>query len=300
MSLLLGEKIPVSFIEDDCSINIKTVNSEVIIDKGSVKITNKAHDGTLTVLNPDDTCVFETNRDRERYPELFESYSWGGNNDEFPNGPSAVAMTIQFSGTNLHFSGLPEYTLPLNIPNTDDEPIRFFNTDINQYEVNSPMAMYVAIPLVLGHADDTTTGLFWLTSETWVDVNDSTLRFMSESGYIDLFLWNGKPSQILDGYTQLTGRPMLAPGFTLGFHQCRWGYMSADELKTVSKRMDELMVSHDAVWADLDYTDDKKYFIFNKNNSKDPKELTNFFAHNHRYLVTFHDPHIKVDSSYYV
>jgi len=41
----------------------------------------------------------------------------------------------------------------------------------------------------------------------------------------------GSPAQLLERYTQLTGRPPLPPRWALGYHQSRWGYRTEEAVR---------------------------------------------------------------------
>ncbi|OHS97526.1 Neutral alpha-glucosidase AB [Tritrichomonas foetus] len=275
-----------------------------------VHVINKNGQRRLTI-NADNTAVFETSRDKEKYPELFESHNWGGHTDQFPNGPTSVALDIDFISPKTRLSALPSHTLPLSLQNTisDDsnpitDPIRLFTTDINSYEVNSVMAMYGAIPFIFAHSLDGNDGVFWCNpSETWVDISSikgegKRARLMSEGGYIDLFISSGQPSDITNTFTQITGRPQLLPYFGLAFHQCRWGYLTADEVREVDEKLDAIHLPHDVLWLDLDHTDNRKYFTFHSTNFKDPHKLLDHLDKNRRQLVVLNDPHLRAEDSY--
>ena len=54
------------------------------IQKKPFLVTTYDKDGKKRVsLNQEDNAVFETNRDKEKEPDLFKSYNWGGHTDEF-------------------------------------------------------------------------------------------------------------------------------------------------------------------------------------------------------------------------
>lgn len=88
--------------------------------------------------------------------------------------------------------------------------------------------------------------------------------------------------------------------WTLGYHQCRYAYRSADEVKEVIAKMDEANFPMDAVWLDIDYAIGKKYFTWNPETFSNPIELQQTINSTNRKLVTIIDPHIKVEDGYYV
>ncbi|XP_026685192.1 neutral alpha-glucosidase AB-like [Diaphorina citri] len=51
---------------------------------------------------------------------------------------------------------------------------RLYNLDVFEYELDSPMSLYAAIPFVTAHNSHHSVGVFWLNAaETWVDVTRS-------------------------------------------------------------------------------------------------------------------------------
>lgn len=62
------------------------------------------------------------------------------------------------------------------------------------------------------------------------------LIYSAENGQLSYFFIHGNNDQILDAYTNLTGKQPLPPRWSLGFIQSRFGYKSAKEtLETVKK-----------------------------------------------------------------
>ena len=304
----LNDKRNFEFTQTENKCELKSNKQILSIQYSPFLIEVRDDKGESVILNFNDTAIFETKRDKEKYPSLFEKNYFNGFEDTFKNGPTSVAMSIRFLGQESRLSGLPAHTFPLSLPDTTNtDPIRFYNTDINEYELNSGMAMYGSVPLVYAHSLDRTLALFWSNpSETWVDIKSAQdrsytdTRFMSEGGFIDIYIFTGKPQEIVDEYTQLTGRPLLSPRFALGYHQSRWCYMTQEDLVMVSKKLDAIGVPHDVMWLDLDHTDDRKYFHWHPTNFPSPKKMLSDFAKNKRYVVALVDPHLKADKSYNV
>ena len=281
-------------------------------------ITLTTTKGRVLTINPDDTAVFEHNRDRNKNPTLFNAADFEGTVDKIPNGPTSVAMDFLFLGDNVRFHGLPEHTLNLTLPYTTNrlkrrnkivynpvtDPIRLFNVDINRYEIGNPMAMYGAIPFLMARDSKKTTGLFWCNpSETWIDTSNertgNLARFLSEGGYIDFFVFTGvTPADVVKKYTQLTGRPQLVQGFALGYHQSRWGYKSTKEIRNVLTQLDKNLIPCDAIWLDIDHTDDKMYFTFDPHGFSDIKKFQDEIDPLERKVVCLIDPHLRIDMGY--
>lgn len=259
-------------------------------------------------------------------PEEDESTWWeetfGGNTDSKPRGPESVAMDITFPGFS-HVYGLAEHTGPLSLKETrgregnHDQPYRMYNADVFEFELDSPMTLYGSIPFMTAHNKDTTVGVFWLNAaETWVDIvktkhtanilslglksgADTHTHWMSESGLIDIFILLGpKPQDMNKKYAELTGYSQLPPMFSIAYHQCRWNYMSDEEVREVDQKFDKFNIPLDVIWLDLEYTDDRKYFTWNPDTFKDPIGMLKQLAETERQLVVLIDPHIKNTGNY--
>ena len=150
----------------------------------------------------------------------------------------SVGFTITFTGAQDVY-GLPEHATDLSLKTTTQseykEPYRLYNLDVFEYELDEPMALYGAIPMLVARntlsKPATLQGAFFHNpSETFVDVTalpdgSKQVHFMAESGVLDVFVFVGPElKDILDAYTSFTGRPELPPIFSLGYHQCRWNY----------------------------------------------------------------------------
>ena len=69
--------------------------------------------------------------------------------------------------------GLRHYCNNLNLLNLrDGDPYRMYNLDVFEYELDSRMALYGAIPAVVAHNAKRSVGILWLNAaETWIDVD---------------------------------------------------------------------------------------------------------------------------------
>ena len=168
---------------------------------------------------------------------------------------------------------------------TFSDPYRLYNLDVFEYHASSPMSLYGSIPLMHAHSTDSTVAVLNLiASETWVDAAHPTEKstethWFSESGILDVLLLPGPgPSDIFALYAKLTGTPPMPPHWALGYHQCRWNYVSSDDVRTVQKRFDEDDIPVDVFWLDIEYAEDHKYFIWNEKTFPDPIDMVNDVA----------------------
>jgi alpha 1,3-glucosidase len=248
--------------------------------------------------------------------------SFGGNTDTKPRGPEAVALDITFPGYE-HVFGIPEHATRLSLKTTRggegayDEPYRLYNADVFEYELDSPMTLYGAIPFMQAHRKGSTVGVFWLNAaETWIDVvkdksipnplsmgilghTDTQTHWMSESGLLDVFVFLGPtPQDLTRQYGELTGFTAMPQSFAIAYHQCRWNYVSDDDVKDVDRRFDKFKIPYDVIWLDIEYTQEKKYFTWDPLTFVNPVKMHKQLDQADRKLVAIIDPHIKNTDNY--
>ncbi|EIM80725.1 glycoside hydrolase family 31 protein [Stereum hirsutum FP-91666 SS1] len=236
--------------------------------------------------------------------------SFGSHKDSKPKGPESLSVDIEFPNHG-HVYGIPQHATSLSLPTTtgDDpfysDPFRLYNADVFEYLASSPMSLYGSIPLMHAHSADSTVGVFHVVaSETWIDISHPTTKstnthWISESGILDLFLLPGPtPEAVFKQYATLTGTAPLPAHWALAYHQCRWNYVSSDDVRTVAKRFDEEDMPVDVFWLDIEYAEEHKYFIWDKKTFPDPIEMTNDVAAVGRKMVAIIDPHLKRTSNY--
>ncbi|PCD22025.1 hypothetical protein AU210_015827 [Fusarium oxysporum f. sp. radicis-cucumerinum] len=235
--------------------------------------------------------------------------TFGGNTDSKPRGPESVALDITFLGYD-HVYGIPEHAGPMALKETRggegqySEPYRLYNTDVFEYILDSPMTLYGAIPFMQAHRKDSHVGVFWLNAaETWIDITkaktNTNTHWISEAGLLDVFVFLGPtPKDVLKNYVALTGATALPQEFSIGYHQCRWNYISDDDVKDVDHGMDRFKIPYDVIWLDIEYPDDKKYFTWEPNMFKDPISIGEQLDAHRRKLVVIIDPHFKKTDGY--
>ena len=167
------------------------------------------------------------------------------------------------------------------------------------------------------HRKDSTVGVFWLNAaETWVDIvkrktssnplslgiggkTDVETHWFSESGLLDVFVFLGPTSKdVISQYSELTGYTQLPQLFAIAYHQCRWNYVTDEDVKDVDKKMDRARIPYDVIWLDIEYTDGKKYFTWDSHTFSDPLAMSKQLESHDRKLVVIIDPHIKNEGNY--
>ncbi|KPI85947.1 putative alpha glucosidase II subunit [Leptomonas seymouri] len=200
--------------------------------------------------------------------------------------------------------GLAEHAADL--PLRGNSIYEMYNTDAFQYQINSTSALYGAIPFVMAYSAAATSGILFLNpSDTAVHVSGEdgapSCRWKPELGVVDIFFLPGPtPAKVQQQHASLTGATVMPPYFSLGYHQSRWSYMSTKDSLSVDEGFDHHNMPYDVLWLDIDHTDKKKYFTWDKHTFPDPKVLTAALASKGRRLVTVKDPHVKRENGYWV
>ncbi|XP_074630015.1 neutral alpha-glucosidase AB-like isoform X2 [Acropora palmata] len=254
----------------------------------------------------------------EKKEEVVEEENWEENfkehKDTRPRGPCSVGLDISFPGFE-HVYGIPEHADSLALKTTvGSEPYRLYNLDVFEYELDSRMALYGSIPVMLAHSVAQTVGVFWMNAaETWVDISSSNARkeaeevpqvethWISESGIIDVFVMLGpKPHDVFQEYASFTGTTALPPLFGISYHQSRWNYNDEEDVENVDSSFDEHDIPYDVLWLDIEHTDGKKYMTWDKLKFPSPEQMQKNLAAKGRKMVTIIDPHIKREGGYHI
>ena len=217
-----------------------------------------------------------------------------------------------FLPESILISGLPERCGSSILSDTSqkgqDGYYHFYNIDIFKYNYDQYNAIYGSLPYLMSYSygGNYISGFFWNNpSETFIYLktnNDGKQTiFVSEGGIFDFsFLGDLNIENYYKILHQYIGKTPIPPMFSLGYHQSRFSYLDVNDAKNVDKKFDDYNIPYDGLWLDIDHTDNKKYFTYDKKKfPKDKtKELINELDKKGRKLILVVDPHIKVDTWY--
>lgn len=286
------DNIEAKFTDSNCVL--KSKNIELIINYSPLNIMLIQDSKNVVSMNSNKNFVFE-HHTGTKVPD--ESHN--GFTDEIPNGPSAVGIDFSF-GSEAFISGFSETAAKTNLDDTIEALLRLFNTDGYEYDMGDHI--YGSVPFFIAHSTKMPmTGVFWMNpSDTFVNISSSdeqrNVRMLSEGGFLDYIVYTGSFSEIIDQYTSITGKPMFAPIFALGYHQSRWGYMNKNEIGIVMRSLDEDGFPFDSIWLDIDHLNRKTPFSYSRGFSN-IDTLIHDLEENDRYLVRICDPHFLNDPS---
>ena len=296
-------------MKDTNTVELINQNSVLLIEMKDVKITMNVNGETVLVFNENNSLRFEVGLSELNGEKVdgFDDEKWGQFTEKKRNGPTGVSVGYTFPQSKRFF-GIPEHATNVILKNTNgrnkggyDAPYRLYNTDVFEFELDSPMTLYGSVPVVYGLSEKASAVFHHNPTETYVYVENKNIRFVSEGGILDEFFFPGpKPVDLIKEYLQVTGVAPMVPKYSLAYHQCRWNYMTQEESNEVIRKMDEAKIPFDVLWLDIEHTDDKKYFTWKKSSFPNPTELIDNLKKAERRLVTIVDPHIKKQSGYYV
>ena len=91
----------------------------------------------------------------------------------------------------------------------------------------------------------------------------------------DLFVFIGEPKDILDEYTDLTGKPEMPPLWSFGFWMSRITYFSEQEGRNIAKNLRKHKIPSDVIHFDTGWfeTDWRCDYEFSKNRFDDPVKM---------------------------
>lgn len=146
-----------------------------------------------------------------------------------------------------------------------------WNSDKPCYDVNED-PLYKSIPFFLSSAG---YGLYfdntYRSSFDFGHTRRDRLSFSSPGGeMIFYFIYGPTMPQIIQGYTMLTGKPIMPPAWALGFSQCR-GLLTNEQLtRDIAAGYRSRQIPCDIIYQDIGWTDQLQDFNWRKGNYNNP------------------------------
>ncbi len=179
----------------------------------------------------------------------------------------------------------------------------FWNYDPPEGHTASFNNLYTSIPFVLSLHEGRARGLF-VDNPGRVEIDlakadPDQVVLQTATGNLVYYVFDGPtPRDVLERYTELTGRIGMPPLWALGNQQSRWSYMSADELRAVARGFRERAIPCDVLYLDIDYMDGYRVFTVDEERFPDPAAFIAELAADGFRVVTIVDPGVKVDDAY--
>lgn len=162
--------------------------------------------------------------------------------------------------------------------------------------------LYGSHPYYMEVRDGKAHGVLLLNSHGLdVVLTPENISYRVLGGNLEFYVFIGPtPMDVCRQYINFIGKPVLPPYWSLGFHQCRFGYENINTLKEVVKKYNENRLPLDCIWADIDYMENFKDFTFSEKRfpSNEMKKFIEKLHENNKRIVGIIDPGIPLDVNY--
>lgn len=176
-----------------------------------------------------------------------------------------------------------------------------WNTDTFGYATNAD-PLYLSTPFYIGLTGGRSYGIFLdNTHRSTFNFGATTERFSwfsAEDGELDYYFFSGSVSEIIEGYSWLTGKMPLPPKWSLGYQQCRYSYYPEHEVLNMAQTFREKQIPADVIYLDIHYMDGYRVFSFHPERFPDPKGMMEKLHAMGFHVVLIVDPGIKRDPEY--
>ena len=128
-----------------------------------------------------------------------------------------------------------------------------------------------------------------------------SISFNTIGGIIDLYVMVGPtPIDVVMELTSIIGRPAMMPYWSLGFHNCKWGYTDLNEVRAVVANYSKAGIPLDTQWLDIDYMNEYMDFTVDPIDfpSDEMKEFIDSLHDNNKHFGMIIDPCIKTLQGY--
>lgn len=204
--------------------------------------------------------------------------------------------------TNEYIYGFGERTGKMN---KRGQAFPVWNMDFPGHHDDLVTSMYTSIPFFVGIQVETGRAYGILVdhvSKVDIDMGKTDQQVASmtvEGDSLTVYFFAGPtPADVLHQYTELTGHMPLPARWTLGYHQCRWGYTSQEQVEQVANHLRTGYHPCDALWLDIDYMDGYKDFTFDLGRFPHPAQMVNRLHEQGFHIITILDPGVKVEANY--
>lgn len=196
-----------------------------------------------------------------------------------------------------HVYGLGDRSSPLNLRGGN---YRMWNTDPGGSYGPGDDPLYLNVPTYLSLHSGGSSLVFYENSFDGTFRIDDHVEVSFSGGALRYYLMTGTPPQLLERYTELTGRPAFPPRWAFGYHQSRWGYKSEGMVREILAGFLEHALPISVLHLDIDYMDGYRVFTVDSERFSDLAGLAQELESQGIKIVTILDTGVKSDSQYSV
>lgn len=177
-----------------------------------------------------------------------------------------------------------------------------WNTDAVDWQQGTD-PLYNSIPFFIGMNKGVAYGLFfdntYRTSFDFGKESNEYFSFGSTGGELNYYFIAGPdPKQVVERYTDLTGKAALPPLYALGYQQCRYSYYPEARVYQIAKEFRTRKIPADIIYLDIDYQQGYKPFTINRDYFPTFEQMVKDLAKDGFKLVVISDLHIKKEVGY--
>jgi len=177
-----------------------------------------------------------------------------------------------------------------------------WNTDAFNY-THQTDPLYSTIPFYIGINGQQYYGIFmdntYKSRFNFGAANNRFASFTAEGGAMDYyFIYGNEVKNIVQLYSQLTGKMELPPLWSLGLQQCRYSYYPDSTLLNIAQTYRNKKIPCDVIYYDIHYMDAYKVFTWHPEYFPDVKTLNNKLDEINFKKVVIVDPGIKLEEGY--
>ncbi|XP_040858424.1 uncharacterized protein LOC121170993 [Ochotona curzoniae] len=119
------------------------------------------------------------------------------------------------------------------------------------------------------------------------------LTYRTTGGILDFYVFLGPtPELVTQQYTEVIGRPVMVPYWSLGFQLCRYGYENDNEIASLYEDMVAARIPYDVQYSDIDYMERQLDFTLSPNFAGLPALIDRMHAEGMRFILIL-DPAIS-------
>ncbi len=262
-------------------VNVQDDTAVVRISTGNIGVDVSKADGSVTFV---DNAGHVICADAPRHPP-----SWNGE----------AFHVWKDMPSDEHYYGLGDKAATVDHRNY---AFTMWNTDAFGWNEGSD-PLYKSVPFFLGVRNANAYGIFldnsFRSSFDFGKASRSEYSFGADGGALDYYFFYGPaPRQVVQEYTELTGRTPLPPRWALGFQQSRYSYFPEARVYEIARQFRDRKIPCDVLYLDIDYEQDHKSFTIDRLKFPTFEKMLADLAHQGFKVVTIVDPHLKQERGY--
>ncbi|MBO9634179.1 MAG: DUF4968 domain-containing protein [Chitinophagaceae bacterium] len=134
----------------------------------------------------------------------------------------------------------------------------------------------------------------WKSKFDFGAASSEYFSFSSNGGEMVYYFIHGNDyAQIIEQYTQLTGKPIMPPNWAFGFSQCRGLYTNEKLARTVAAEFRKRKIPCDIIYQDIGWTEGLQNFKWAPDRYSDPKGMLKYLDSLGFKMIVSQDPVIS-------